>query len=70
MSDKTYEGTIVNGNIQLPAGVKLPENSRVLVIVPDESEAPKARIHTPRLADPKQAKDFQMDVEGAGNAGV
>ena len=69
MSDKTYEGTVVNGNIQLPAGVKLPENSRVLVFVPD-SESPKARIHTPRLVNPEQAKDFQMDVEGAGNAGV
>ena len=70
MNDKTYEGTVVNGQIQLPAGVKLPENSRVLVLVTDESESSKARIHTPRLADPKQTKDFQMEVEGAGNAGV
>jgi len=52
MSDKTYEGTVVNGQIQLPADAKLPENSRVLVFVPDQSESSKARIHTPRLADP------------------
>jgi len=50
--------------------VKLPENSRVLVFVPDESEAPPALIRTPSLVDPKKAKDFQMDVQGARNAGV
>ena len=70
MRNRTFEATVVNGQIQLPADVKLPENSRVLVFVPDESAAPQARIHTPRLANSNDLKDFRMDVEGAGNAGV
>ncbi len=31
----TYEATVKNGQIQLPDTVHLPENTKVLVVVPD-----------------------------------
>jgi hypothetical protein len=70
MSTKTYEGTVVNGSVQLPAGVQLPENARVQVVVCDERTAQGAHIHTPRLAHPQQADDFAMKVERAPDAGI
>ena len=70
MSNKTYEATVINGQIQLPADVKLPENARVLVTVPDEAGPSNARVRTPRLVNPEQVKDFQMEVEGARDAGI
>ncbi len=35
MALTTYEGVIEKGKIRLEAGVKLPENAKVYVIVPD-----------------------------------
>lgn len=70
MCSKTYEGTIVDGKVQLPVDVQLPENSRVLVTVPDDSPAPPAHVRTPRLVHPEQAKDFAMEVEEAPDAGL
>jgi len=52
------EGVVENGRIRLREEVVLPENATVYVIV---AESP-ARIHTPRLADPKQAADFRKQV--------
>lgn len=70
MSSKTFEATVINGQIQLPEEVQLPENSRVWVTVPDEAEPSPARIHTPRLVHPEQVKDFQMDMQEAQDAGL
>lgn len=61
MSNTTYEGTIVNGQVRLPAGVQLPENSRVQVIVPDAAGTLRRHIYSPRLAHPEQAKEFEME---------
>ena len=41
MSVETYTGKIKNGQIKLTVSVKLPENKKVYVIVPDEDEKPK-----------------------------
>ena len=62
MSTKTCEGKVINGRIELPADANLPENLRVLVVVPDGAE-PLGRVASPRLANPEQAKDFVMEVE-------
>ena len=70
MSSRTYEGTIVDGKVHLPAGVTLPEDLRVLVTVLDPQQPSRGSLRTPRLADPQQAQDFQMEVERVGNAGV
>jgi hypothetical protein len=60
----TYEGVVEKGKIRLKAGVKLPENAKVYVIVTDlEMEKKKPiRVLTPRLARRGQATQFKMQV--------
>jgi hypothetical protein len=60
---KTYQGTVVRGEIRLDGDVELPENTRVYVVVPEASDTPPARIHTPRLVHPEEAREFRMDVQ-------
>ena len=52
----------------------LPEGTRVRLSVEEQSGAPRApavpRIRTPRLAHPKDAADFVMEVREAGDAGL
>jgi predicted DNA-binding antitoxin AbrB/MazE fold protein len=51
----------------------LPEGIRVHLSVEeqhDTSVPPIAKIHTPKLAHPKDAADFVMEVREMGNAGV
>ena len=70
MSNKTYECTVKNGQILLPADVHLPENCRVWLTVSEEAERSPARIHSPRLAHPEQAKHFEMEVEDVSDAEI
>ncbi len=64
MAVTTYEGVVEKGKIRLKPGVRLPENIKVYVIVPElQAEKKKtARVLTPRLAHRKQASDFKMKV--------
>ena len=64
MAVTTYEGVVEKGKIRLKAGVHLPENVKVYVIVPEMPAEKKktARVLTPRLAQRKQASDFKMKV--------
>lgn len=64
MSISTYEGVVEKGKIRLKSGVRLPENARVYVIVPDLQTQTKktARVLTPHLAHRRQAGDFKMKV--------
>ena len=64
MTVTTYEGVVEKGKIRLEAGVKLPENAKVYVIVPDLKMDKKkvVQILTPRLAHREQAADFRMTV--------
>lgn len=59
---RTYQGTVVRGEIRLDGNVELPENVRVFVVVPEASDTSSARIRTPRLAHPEQVREFQMEV--------
>lgn len=68
MNPTTFETTVINGHIELPEGVMLPENTRVRVTVAEDPAA--NRVVTPRLAEPKQAADFTMEVTEASDAGV
>jgi hypothetical protein len=75
MKVTTYEGVVQNGSVQLPAGVELPEKTKVYVVVPEvvvEVEVPRAaHVYSPRLADPSQAVHFKMEVTEEGkNAGL
>jgi hypothetical protein len=64
MTVTTYEGIVEKGKIRLKAGVKLPENAKVYVIVADLKldEKKAIRMLTPRLVNREQAADFKMQV--------
>ncbi len=55
----TFEGIVDNGQIRLVGNVRLPDNAKVYVIVPDMKFA---EIHSPSLLYPEQAIDFKMTV--------
>jgi hypothetical protein len=61
VSVATFEGVVENGQIRLPATLRLPEKTRVYVVIPDV-EVPGAYIGSPRLVHPEQAVDFQKEV--------
>jgi hypothetical protein len=64
MAVTTYEGVVEKGKIRLKTSVKLPENAKVYVIVPDlKTEKKKVvQIPTPRLARRDEAARFRMTV--------
>lgn len=64
MSITTYEGVVEKGKIRLKSDVKLPENAKVYVIVPELQTPGKktARVLSPRLVNRKQVDDFKMKV--------
>ncbi|MCL2640077.1 MAG: hypothetical protein FWD53_04460 [Phycisphaerales bacterium] len=62
MTVKTFEAVVHNRTIQLPDDVLLRENSKVFVVVPGVWDQPTARLASPRLANPDQAKDFRKQV--------
>jgi hypothetical protein len=62
MKVATFQGTVENGQIRLPAGVRLPEKVKVYVVIPDIEIPSFAYIGSPRLAHPEQAADFKKEV--------
>ena len=71
MSVATFEGVVEQGRIRLESGVRLPENTKVYVVVPDIQIERTARMISPRLAHPEQAKEFELEViDEAANARV
>jgi hypothetical protein len=62
MSAFTIEGIVENGEIRLLENLVLPENTKVLVVIPDAAPARQARVYSPRLANKKQSADFVKQV--------
>ncbi|GAB4534203.1 MAG: hypothetical protein Kow0063_17100 [Anaerolineae bacterium] len=62
MSIATFEGVVEQGRIHLKADVRLPDNTKVYVIVPDIRIERSAYIFSPRLAHPEQSADFELEV--------
>jgi hypothetical protein len=62
MSVITFEGIVENGQIRLSPHVRLPEKTKVFVVVPEMQIEPGARIFSPRLVHPEQLADFQMAI--------
>jgi hypothetical protein len=62
MKGVTYEATVEDGQVRLLEAVRLPEHTRVYVVVPDVEDAPRHHVRSPRLAHPEQASDFVMEV--------
>ncbi len=69
MSILTLECVVDQGQIRLPANVRLPEHTRVYVLVPDVQIEAVARVASPRLAHRADVADFAMEV-GAADAGL
>ena len=61
MSVLTLEGLVEDGRIRLLEGATLPDKTRVYVVVP-VADPQMPRIRSPRLADPRQAGHFSMQV--------
>jgi hypothetical protein len=70
MSVTTIEGVVEHGQIRLKDNVSLPENTKVYVTIAEPNQAPVARISTPRLAHPQQAKDFRKQIVEPRDAGL
>ena len=67
----TLEGIVEGGQVRLPTNVRLPDSTRVYVVVPGLEVEQLARIFSPRLARPEQASEFRMEVvEDDSDAGV
>jgi hypothetical protein len=62
MSVTTIEGVVENGQIRLPARVRLPEKAKVYVVVPDSEVTFFAYIGSPRLVHSEKASDFEKVV--------
>jgi len=62
MSVLALEAVVDHGLIHLPPDVKLPDRTRVYVIVPANLTQKKARLLSPRLTNPEQVRDFVMEV--------
>ncbi|HEX8146753.1 MAG TPA: hypothetical protein VF591_06210 [Pyrinomonadaceae bacterium] len=63
MSAETFEGVVEQGQIKLSSDVRLPEGTKVYIVVPGvEVQAQGVRLPSPRLARPEQAADFEMEV--------
>lgn len=71
MDIATFEGVVEQGQIHLKTGVRLPDKTKVYVVVPGFRVEQVVHIFTPRLAHPEQAADFKMEiVEDNSNASV
>jgi len=64
MAVTTYEGVVEKGKIRLKAGIKLPENAKVYVIVPDLKMGKEkvVQILSPRLVRREDVARFKMTV--------
>lgn len=71
MTITTYEGIVEKGKIRLRHDIRLPDNTRIYVVVPDLQTKETSRIMTPRLVHRKQVSDFKMEIsEDNSNASL
>ena len=56
------EGIVKDGKIQLRDDIKLPEHSKVYILIPELEGKPTAHVYSPRLVHPKQVKEFKKEI--------
>jgi hypothetical protein len=57
------EGVVEGGQIKLNSDVRLPDGTKVYLVIPDvELNDKVVQLHSPRLARPEQVTDFEMEV--------
>ncbi len=62
MGIMAFEGIVDQGRIRLMSAIRLPEKTKVYVIVPEIHVERIARVFSPRLAHLEQAEDFRMEI--------
>ena len=62
MDPLAIEGFVEQGQIKLKDELRLPDRTKVYVIVPETPEQKTGRVVSPRLAHPHQASDFRLEV--------
>ena len=62
MSVVTIEGIVEKGKIRLKESIRLPEKTKVYVVVPDFGSEEIYHIFNPRLLDINQLTDFKMEI--------
>jgi hypothetical protein len=71
MSVMTVEAVVEDGQIRLPGHLRIPDRTKVYVVIPGVEVDNVARIVSPRLARREQAADFVLEViEAEPNAGL
>ena len=62
MNVASFEGIVENGQVKLQENVRVPEGTKVYVVIPGVGQPGTTRLMSPRLAHPEQAKDFEVTV--------
>ena len=66
MSVTTYQGTVENGQVRLAGNIRLPENAKVYVVVPDvESNASGNKFDLAEMIS-RMPSDYQVSEESFG----
>lgn len=66
MSVTTFQGTVENGQVRLPANVSLPEKTKVYVVVPDLEENTSGRRFDLAEMISRMPPDYQVSEERFG----
>ena len=71
MQVTAFEGIVENGQIRLKTNIRLPEKTKVYIVIPDFDTRKIVRVFSPRLVHPEQVADFKKEmVEESLNASV
>lgn len=62
----TFPGTVEDGQVKLAANVHLPENTKVLVVVPDFDEKANGKKFDLAELVARMPDDYQASEEGFG----
>jgi hypothetical protein len=62
MQGKTIEAIVKNGQIVLTEDFKLPEMTKIYVVIPKTVNQKTARIMSPRLVDKSKLADFEYEI--------
>ena len=66
MSVTTFQGTVENGQVRLPADVERPEKAKIYVVVPDlEQNAMSRRFDLAEMVS-RMPPDYQASKEAFG----
>lgn len=66
MSVTTYQGTVENGQVRLAGDIRLPENAKVYVVVPDvEARASGQKLDLAEMVA-RMPPEYQVSEESFG----